>query len=338
MPTVNIINESELRKVINVDAEAVECIEKCFHILATEDVIMPPILRLDIEKNNGEVDVKTAYLPGMDSFAIKISPGFFDNPSLGLPSVNGMMVLLSAKTGLLENVLLDNGYLTDVRTAAAGAVSVKHLSNPTASRIGIVGAGQQAYLQLKAAALVRPLEQVFIWARDVNKAEALKLRIATDVDLASLNIEVVNSVDALASQCDIIISTTPSTTPLLLKKHLKKGLHLTVMGSDAEHKNELDPAIIELTNEGDAVAYFCDKLSQVRILGELHHAIKGGFVDANTEFTELGEVVAGKKSGRVSESQITVCDLTGTGAQDTMIANLARIKALKNDSGVIFEA
>ena len=85
------------------------------------DIVMPPILRLDIHEFNGEVDVKTAYVPGLDSFAIKISPGFFDNPKLGLPSVNGLMVLFSAKTGMVEAVLLDNGYLTDVRTAAAGA-------------------------------------------------------------------------------------------------------------------------------------------------------------------------------------------------------------------------
>ena len=89
---------------------------------------MPPILRLDIPEHRGEVDVKTAYMPGVDGFAIKISPGFFDNPKLGLPSLNGMMVLLSAKTGLVEALLLDNGYLTDVRTAAAGAVAAKHLS------------------------------------------------------------------------------------------------------------------------------------------------------------------------------------------------------------------
>src|SRR3546814_8393840 len=107
--------------------DAVACVEEAFVALTTRAVAMPPILRLDLPEHNGEVDVKTAYVPGLDGFAIKISPGFFDNPKLGLPSVNGMMVLFSARTGLAEALLLDNGYLTDVRTAAAGAVAAKHL-------------------------------------------------------------------------------------------------------------------------------------------------------------------------------------------------------------------
>ncbi|RUV05840.1 ornithine cyclodeaminase family protein, partial [Mesorhizobium sp. M5C.F.Ca.IN.020.32.2.1] len=129
-------------------------------------------LRLDIPEHRGEVDVKTAYVPGIDGFAIKISPGFFDNPKLGLPSVNGMMVLLSSKTGMVDALLLDNGYLTDIRTAAAGAVAAKHLSRPDSSIAAIFGAGVQAGLQLEALMLVRPIAEARIWARDAAKAEA----------------------------------------------------------------------------------------------------------------------------------------------------------------------
>ena len=122
MPDIRILTESELRSLIQLDLAAVECVENAFDALATKAVVMPPIMRLDIIESNGEIDVKTAYIPGVDSLAIKISPGFFDNPSLGLPSINGLMVLFSTRTGLVEALLLDNGYLTDVRTAAAGAV------------------------------------------------------------------------------------------------------------------------------------------------------------------------------------------------------------------------
>ena len=135
MPKIRILAERELRDCVALDLDAVTCIENCFRALATEAVIMPPIMRLDIHAHNGEVDVKTAYLPGVDSFAIKISPGFFDNPSIGLPSTGGMMNLFSAHTGQLEAVLLDNGYLTDVRTAAAGAVAAKWLSRENAHRV-----------------------------------------------------------------------------------------------------------------------------------------------------------------------------------------------------------
>ena len=144
MSDMTILTEKDLRKIIRLDADAVACIEDAFRALATKPVVMPPILRLDIIEARGEVDVKTAYVPGLDGFAIKISPGFFDNPRLGIPSTNGMMVLLSAKTGLVQALLLDNGYLTDIRTAAAGAVAAKHLARQNSSVAAIFGAGMQA--------------------------------------------------------------------------------------------------------------------------------------------------------------------------------------------------
>jgi ornithine cyclodeaminase/alanine dehydrogenase-like protein (mu-crystallin family) len=88
--------------------KAVDCIESAFASLATEPVVMPPILRLDLADRNGEVDVKTAYVRRLDSFAIKVGPGFRDNPSLGLPSGQGaVMLVLSARTGQTEAVLLE---------------------------------------------------------------------------------------------------------------------------------------------------------------------------------------------------------------------------------------
>ena len=147
MSRMTILTEADLRSVVTLDLDAVACVENAFQALATLPVAMPPILRLDIPEHRGEVDVKTAYVPGIDGFAIKISPGFFDNPKIGLPSTNGMMVLFSARTGLVEALLLDNGYLTDVRTAAAGAVAAKHLS-----RAGFLGRGDLRRRRAGAAA------------------------------------------------------------------------------------------------------------------------------------------------------------------------------------------
>ena len=159
MPTINILTEDELRKVVHLDLDAVDCVESAFASLARGGVVMPPILSMAIPDYNGEVDVKTAYVPGIESFAIKMSPGFFDNPKIGLPSTSGLMILLSARTGTLEALLLDNGYLTDVRTAAAGAVAAKYLAPENANTACILGAGMQAKLQLQALCLVRPIEK-----------------------------------------------------------------------------------------------------------------------------------------------------------------------------------
>jgi ornithine cyclodeaminase len=330
MPDVTILTEKELRKLVPLDADAVSVVEEAFRALAGGAVMMPPILRLDIKEANGEVDVKTAYVPGLESFAIKISPGFFDNPKIGLPSVNGLMMLLSARTGLLEAALLDNGYLTDVRTAAAGAVAAKHLSREDSETAAIFGAGVQAGLQLEALLLVRPIRRARIWARDAAKAEA----IATDLEMRlGIEVRALADPEKAVAGADIVVTTTPATTPILKADWISAGQHVTAMGSDAEHKNEIDPKLV-----GKADRYVADRLSQTRILGELHHAIAAGLADADADFPELGAVIAGKAKGRATDNDITFADLTGTGVQDTAIATLARRRAVELGVGQIFSS
>jgi len=330
MSRMTILTEAELRTIVALDLDAVACVENGFRALATLPVAMPPILRLDIPEHHGEVDVKSAYVPGIDGFAVKISSGFFDNPKLGLPSGGGMMVLLSAKTGQVEALLLDNGYLTDIRTAAAGAVAAKHLSRPDSSVAAIFGAGVQAGLQLQALKLVRPIEEARIWARDAAKAEATAAGLRK-----KLGIIVRAEPDAAkaAAGADIIVTTTPSTEPLIKAGFIVAGQHITAMGSDAEHKNEIAPAILRMAD-----LYVADSAKQTRRLGELHHAIAAGVMEADADVTELGHIIAGEKHGRRSASDITIADLTGTGVQDTAIATLARDRARAANAGTIFES
>ena len=328
MSRISILTEGDLRAIVKLDASAVDCVEQAFAALATKAVAMPPILRLDIPEFRGEVDVKTAYVPNFDSFAIKVSPGFFDNPKLGLPSLNGLMILLSAKTGLVEALLLDNGYLTDVRTAAAGAVAARHLSREDASVAAVFGAGMQARLQLQALTLVRPIRSARIWARDGGKAERLAADFSRD---HGIKVTAVPDPRQAISGADIIVTTTPAETPILMADWLEPGQHLTAMGSDSEHKNEIDPAAFA------RATYVADRITQTRVLGELHHAIKAGAASANELFAELGSVIAGKASGRTATSDITFADLTGTGVQDTAIANLALARAKDAGRGQIIE-
>ena len=330
MARMTILTEADLRKIVPLDLEAVACVENAFRALATLPVAMPPILRLDIPEHRGEVDVKTAYVPGVDGFAVKISPGFFDNPKLGLPSTNGMMVLLSAKTGLVEALLLDNGYLTDVRTAAAGAVAAKHLSRENSSVAAIFGAGMQARLQLEALKLVRPIEEARIWARDGVKAE----RMAGELrERLGIMVRAERDAAKTAAGADVIVTTTPATEPLIHAGFITSGQHITAMGSDAEHKNEIAPALIKLAD-----LYVADSARQTRRLGELHHAIEAGVIAADAEVTELGQIIAGRKHGRRSDADITIADLTGTGVQDTAIATLARDRARAANAGTSFES
>ncbi len=328
MPEIKILNESELRAAVKLDKSIVDCIENAFKLLETSDVVMPPILSFHIPEYNGEIDVKTAYVPGIDSFAIKMSPGFFDNPKLGLPSVNGLMVVFSAKTGIVEAVLLDNGYLTDVRTAAAGTVAAKWLSRENSRIAGIIGTGSQARLQLEALTLVRQIDRAIIWGRDHQKAVAC----ASDCSKRlGIEVKAARQVDEVTSQSDILVTTTPSTEALITGSHLRPGMHITAMGSDADHKFELAPDVLLKADH-----YICDRYSQCLKQGELRAAVEAGVIPEDSIFPELAAVIVGAHPGRGSETEITVCDLTGMGIQDTAIASQALQISNAIQAGAIF--
>lgn len=327
MADILILTEAEIRKSVGLDETALDLVSQAFVKLSEGSVVMPPILRMDMEERNGEVDVKTAYVAGLDEFAIKISPGFFDNPKKGLPTTNGLMVVQDSATGFVKALLLDNGYLTDIRTAAAGAIAARHLAKPDASRAAVIGAGMQSRLQMQALSLVRDLTHITVWARDAEKAA----HCAQDITTATgIETSVSDSVASAVAASDIVVTTTPSRTPLIDTDMLHPGLHITAMGSDAEHKNELAPAVI-----AEADLFVCDKHEQSAQLGELHHAVGAGLVPEDMPVTELGHVIAGTRPGRPSANAVTICDLTGTGVQDTAIATHAYACAQQAKQGTL---
>ena len=320
-----ILKKKDIIQHVNLNKDLIPIIEDAFKSLSKGKTVMPPIMRIDIEKYHGESDIKAAYVEGLDSFAIKIASGFFDNPKLGLPSSNGLMVLLDSETGVIKSVLLDEGYLTDTRTAIAGAIAAKYLSNQDASNIGIIGAGIQARLQLKAILLVRKINKINLWARDKVKVDEF---VDSLKDL-KIDINISESCKELASSSDIILTTTPSKKPLLEFDWIKKGTHITAMGSDAEQKNELHPAMIKLCDK-----YIPDNQPQTTILGELHHAIKENLISPDHKFDDLGSIIIDPSLGRKNKEDITICDLTGTGVQDTAIARYTYNICKENNLGI----
>ena len=327
MPII-ILTEAELRQCVMLDLPLIDRIADGFAALARDQAVMPPVLSMAIEDYNGEVDVKTAYVKGFDSFAIKISPGFFDNPGLGLPSLSGLMVLLSARTGQVEALLLDNGYLTDLRTAAAGAVAARALSPDRALRVGVLGAGLQARLQIQSLLLVRPIDRLTVWARNADQARRYADEMHQELDL---NVEVAADPQTVVVSSDTVITTTPATSPLIEADWLHPGLHITAMGSDADYKNELAPGVLAAADR-----FVCDRRAQSLSRGEWRHAVLSGDLPEDAPVDELGEIVAGAASGRRHDDEITVCDLTGTGVQDTAIALYAYRAAAERGFGTLF--
>lgn len=317
---VVLVSEDELRRVVSMDREGLEAVRLGFAKLSSGEVVQPPIMHIEIAEHNGEVDLKGAYVKGLGSFALKLSSGFFENHKRGLPSASGLMVLVSAETGVPQALLLDNGYLTDVRTGLAGALAAELLAPEAVSTVGILGSGAQARYQLRALTLVRDFERVLVWSRSKANAE----RYAQEMSAELGRPVSVAGAEEVVSSSQVVVTTTPSLQPVLLSEWVHSGQHITAMGSDSAGKNELDPAVL-----GDADVVVCDHRGQCLQFGELRSAVASGAVPANRRVAELGEVILGERAGRTSADQVTVADLTGTGVQDTMIARLAleRVRA-----------
>jgi len=309
---VLIFTEEEIREYVKINKESIDEIEAAFTDLKTKDVQMPPIMRVDIPEYNGEVDIKSAFIPGYEMFALKVSSGFFNNYQLGLPSTGGLMFLINALNGQPEALLYDNGYLTDVRTAAAGAVAAKYMANEQIETVGVIGAGAQARYQLIALKEVREYKHVLVTGKSKRRLQEFKEEMESTL---KVSVTILETPQEVAEQSDLVITATPSSEPILQNSWVKNGLHITAMGADAQHKNEIDPNILKRANY-----YVADVMSQCEILGELRSAIEKGVVTKDHPVMELGDITSRAEKIRTSKDDITIVDLTGTGAQDTRIA------------------
>lgn len=308
MVVVEIERVKEAMRAIDI----VPAIEAGFALYSAGRAVVPAVGELLFEDPPGEVHIKYGYLEGDAYYVIKVASGFYENPkrNLPLPSGDGLMLLFSRETGELMSILLDRGYLTDLRTAAAGAVAAKYLAPQRVRRIGIVGTGTQARLQLQYLAQVTECRRVIAWGRSPEKLACYR----AEMERHGFSIEMTQDSSVLAASCNLIVTATASRSPLLWGDQIRRGTHITAVGADTPEKQELDPAILA---KADLVV--ADSVSQCVERGDIAHAVRAQAIDVD-DIVELGQVVSGKVPGRTSEDQITVADLTGVAVQDIQIA------------------
>jgi ornithine cyclodeaminase len=290
--------------------DLVPIIEEGFVAYSEGKAVVPPVGELLFRDPPGDVHIKYGYLRGDAFYVIKIASGFYENPKLNLPSGNGLMLLFNQKTGELLSILLDEGYLTDLRTAAAGAIAAKYLAPQTVRRIGIVGTGVQARLQLSLLKDITPCRDVIVWGRDSAKLARYK----QEMEPEGYTIATTMNTSDVTSTSNLIVTATASTTPLLSAEQIQTGTHITAVGADTPEKQELDPAVLA---KADVVV--ADSISQCIERGDIAHAVREGLINENS-LVELGHIISGNARGRTSQDQITVADLTGVAVQDIQIA------------------
>jgi len=297
------------REVEGMDFTGV--MEAAFLRYSRGEAIVPPVGELLFADPPGEVHIKYGYVMGDRHYVVKIASGFPGNAVRELPASDGLMLLFDRETGALVALLHDRGLLTDVRTAAAGAVAAKHLAPKEVERIGIIGTGVQARLQALALKTVTSCRDLMVWGR---RPEAVA-EYCDDMQTVGFQPAVASDAAELAASCQLIVTTTAAHEPVLAGVHLKPGTHVTAMGSDTLDKRELDT---ESMRRADVVV--ADSRSQALVRGEIAHALREGAV-AEKDVVELGQVISGELPGRTSQLQITVADLTGVAVQDCAIAN-----------------
>ncbi len=290
--------------------DPVPLMEAGFAAYSRGEVVVPPVGEMLFDDPPGDVHIKSGYIRGDEVYVVKLASGFHPDPRSPRAVSNGLMILFDSRRGEPVAILLDEGRLTDVRTAAAGAVAARYLAPEGVTRAGILGAGVQGRLQLEYLRRVRPVEEAVVWGLDAAELDAYRR------DMGALGFRVRTTLDAreVAATCRLIVTCTPAEKPILLADWIRSGTHITAMGSDTAAKQELDPNILA---RADRVVV--DSLSQSAERGEVFRAVRAGALRRD-RVVELGAVVMDSRLGRRSADEISVADLTGVGVQDIQIA------------------
>ncbi len=265
-------------------------------------VTSPPPGHLSFTDPPGDCHIKFGRAQASDLFVIKVATSFYDNPRRGLASSDGLMLVLSAQTGAPLALLADEGRLTDTRTAAAGALAVEAFMPGGAEVLGVLGAGTQAALQARWICAHCRLASVMIWSRALSSAQ----RLADELRAAGLNATAVDSPAQVAARSDVLVTCTPSRSPLLQVTELGRVRLIVAMGADTPGKRELESAVIDLADW-----IVCDDIGNCLDHGEIQ-----GRDIPKARLRTLGDVL---DSARPGGAGLTVVDLTGLPAQDIAV-------------------
>ncbi|MEL6208057.1 MAG: iminosuccinate reductase BhcD [Pseudomonadota bacterium] len=316
-----IVPESEIAGLMDA-AASFDAVEQVFAAMSKGDAYNFPVVREAI----GHADALYGFKSGFDRAGLVLglkSGGYWPgNADRGLTNHQSTVVLFDADTGRPKAIVGGN-LLTALRTAAASAVSIKHLARPDAKVLGIVGAGHQSAFQMRAAVRQRSFEKVVGW----NYHPEMLPRLAETAEELGLPFEAVE-LDRLGAEADVIITITSSFAPSLMSAHVSPGTHLACMGTDTTGKQEVEATLVA------RATVFTDEVAQSVTLGEAQHAVAAG-TKTESDIHEIGAVINGTHPGRGSDDEITLFDGTGVGLQDLAVAE--RAMALAVEKGVATE-
>jgi alanine dehydrogenase len=314
-PTM-VLTRKDVAGLLSLD-ECIEAVERALRLYGEGRTAPPGVLGMHVDGGGFHVKAATLEL-SRPYFAAKLNANFPGNRArFNLPTIQGVIALCDATNGALL-ALMDSIEITTLRTGAATAVAAKHLARPDASVMTVCGCGSQGAVSVRAIARVRPIDTVFMWDIDADRAaEAVRLLGDLDVRVAA-----VEEWRGAARQSDILATCTTSTRAFVREADVRPGTFIAAVGADHPDKHEIDPALMA------AAAVVTDVTSQCAAFGDLHHAIATGRMTVSDVRAELGAVVAGRIVGRRRDEEITIFDSTGTALLDVAAAVVVYEKAL----------
>lgn len=315
------LTEKEVRSLLTMD-DAIAAVQKAFLDHGMGRTQMPSKSYLHLPDHNGDLRCMPAYLEGQDMAGVKIVNVHPGNPLIGLPTVMALLILHSPHTGE-PLAIMGATYITSMRTGAAGAIAARYLARPDSHVIGMIGAGAQARTQLQGLSRHFQIDQVTVFDSFADRARAF----AEDV-LGFLKCDCIAVAGPEeACECDILVTTTPSRQPVVRNEWVRPGTHINAIGADAVGKQELESALLKRAK------IVVDDIVQSVHSGEVNVPISEGILRPEEIHAQIGEVLAGKKPGRVSSEEITIFDSTGLGIQDVATGHAVYEKALQSGMG-----
>ena len=320
------LSRDDVTALLNL-GECVDVVEQAFKSHA-EGRSLPPGA-LGAPAKDGGFHIKAAGLElSRPYFAAKVNGNFMRNRErYGLPNIQGVIVLCDAETGS-PLAVLDSIEITILRTGAATGVATKYLARAGAATATICGCGNQGRVSLRALAQARRLERVFAFDTDDAQAARYAAELSNELQLA---VTIARDLPAAFRQSDVIVTCTPSKQPFIFPSDVAPGTFIAAVGADNETKQELDPSLLTSSK------VIVDSLEQCAVIGDLKLPLQLGLMTKEQVHAELGEVVAGRKSGRESPEEVIVFDSTGTALQDVAAAAIVYERAVRNGRGVCFD-
>lgn len=312
-----VVPESEIAGLMTPQA-AFDAVESVFAAMARDQAYNFPVVREAIGHEDALYGFKGGFDASAPTLGLKAGGYWPNNQKHGLINHQSTVFLFDADTGRVEAAVGGN-LLTALRTAAASAVSIKHLAPKGAKILGMIGAGHQSAFQMRAAAAVHQFDRVIGW----NPHPEMLTRLADTAADLGLPFEAVE-LEQLGADADVIISITSSFAPMLMDGHVKGPTHIAAMGTDTKGKQELDPALVARAR------VFTDEIAQSTTIGEAQHAIAAGLIGEG-DITPLGAVITGQHEGR-GNAEVTIFDGTGVGLQDLAVA--AKVLEIAKEKGI----